>query len=238
MRKSLVILLGISLLLWILDGRGFLDFIHDFFSKATENARQESVALSQKVPGEKKEAEIEALNLKISQLTEENQSCRRLLGADLSPKLKFIPAQILGVNKEGFVLNVGSFQGLQEGSLILWENILVGKITKVNSFSSEAISIANKDFQLAVGIWRVADENKPLTGKGILRGGPALVVEEILADELVETGDLVASLESGGEFLIGRVSAADWEEGKYFKRAAVDWLIDWKTLRTVMVVKI
>lgn len=227
----------LSLFFWLLDARGSFNWLHQFFGQFTNRARKSALLVVQKEEDENWEGQIAVLQLRVSQLEEENKSARRLLGADLSSKLKFIPAHLVGLNPDSFILDQGSFGGILEDSLVLFENILVGKIVKVNSFNSRGIFLTNNDFRLAVGIWRKNEEEKNLAGKGILQGGASLLIEEILPEEEVEEGDLAASLEQEGEFLIGQVIKIEWGQGKVFKRAEVKGFIDLRNLRTVMVVK-
>ncbi len=241
MKKSFWVLLVLSLVFWLLDTKGTFGWLHQSFGNITNKGRREALEVIQKEDGKEEsvswETKIVALELRLKQLEEENKSARRLLGADLSPKLKFLPAHILGLNKDSFVLDQGSFAGILEDSLILSENLLVGKVVKVNSFNSQAISLSNSSFRLAVGIWGGEEEGKELKGKGLLQGGANLVVGEILPEEEVEEGDLVASLDQGGEFLIGKVTKVDWDQNKLFKNASVQEYINLRSLRTVLVVK-
>ncbi len=237
MKKSLGILLILGLLFWFLDAQGSFNWLHRSFGKLTNKGREDVLLLTRKEEDEDPEIKIADLRFRVSQLEEENKSIRRLLGADLSPKLKFIPAHIMGVSRDSFVLDQGSFGGILKDSLVLSENTLVGKIVKANSFNSQGFFLTNNDFRLAVGIWREKEGEKNLIGKGLLRGGVNLIVGEILPEEMVQEEDLVASLEQGGEFLIGKVVKVDWDQGKVFKKAEIKGFVNLRNLRTVMVVK-
>jgi len=238
-KKSFLVLLFLSLLFWFLDTKGAFNWLHKPFANLTNPARKSALLLTQGKLGEdqNQEAKIADLEFKIKQLEEENKSARRLLGADLSPKLKFIPAHVLGISKDHFILDQGSFGGILEDDLVLSGNILVGKVVKVNSFNSEAISLVSNDFRLAVGIWRREEGEEDLVGKGLLQGGTGLLVKEILPEEEIKKGDLVASLDQGGEFLVGEVISTDWDQNKVFKNATLKGLFNLRNLRTVMVVK-
>jgi len=235
-------LIIISLLLFLLDFWGKADFLHGWFLDLTGQERKKTVALLEEKNREGKEnyeVEIAALKLKIIRCQEENKSARRLLGANLSPKLKFFPAHLLGLREDKFKIDVGSHQGVKKNAWVVSENVLVGKIIKTTPFTAEGIFVAGSDFQMAVGIWRVGenDMKSHLIAKGLLRSKPSLVVEEILPEEKVEKGDLVAGLGAEGQFLIGKVSDVGLDEGKVFKKATVEWFTNPRQLTNVFVVK-
>jgi len=235
MKKSFWFLLVLSLLFWFSDTKRGFNWLHHFFASLTHRSRQASIPVISSDQDD--QIKIAGLELKITQLEEENKAARRLLGAGLSPKLKFTPAHFLGLSKSEFVLDKGSLEGVGEGAWVLAKNVLVGKITKTNPFTAWGELVTNRDFRLAVGIWRFGEKEKQLVGKGLLHGGQAPLIKEIFPEEEVEIDDLVASLEKGGQFLVGRIIQVDWDEGKVFKKAQLDWLANPRELSVVMVVK-
>ena len=231
-RKIWIILLGISLFLFFLDKTGKTAFLYRWLF----SHQKKPVSLPENNQPQKSR---EVLELELARCQEKNQALRRLLEAKLSPQIQFVPATLLGAGKEKFSLSVGSQQGVKKGAWVVWENFLVGKITKVFPTTSEGVFVSSKDFQMAVSIWRPPQEgiNKLLVGKGILDNRPLLTVKEILPDEEVKEGDLVAGLEHNGEFLIGKIKSVSWDEGKVFKKAEINWLVNPRQLVTVFVVK-
>jgi len=227
----------LSLILLSLDRLGRLEFVHRRFLSLTRRWRQGGVEQRQQ-PELDCQTKVAQLEAELARLEEENRAARRLLGADLSPKLKFVPAHLLGLNEREFSLDVGQNQGVQKDAWVMSENILVGRITQVNCCVSQGMFVSHPGFRLAVSIWRSSQERRDLIGKGLLRGGSrSLTVEQILPEEEVAPGDLVASLESGGQFVVGKVVEVGLGTDKVFQKAVVEWLLQPRQLETVFVVK-
>lgn len=241
-RKKFFSWLFVSLFLFLVDSFGGFFWLHQLFFRLTSPWREMIVKRTASPPSPFvwEERRLALCQAKVKELEEENQAARRLLGAGLPPEMKFLPAKLLGRGKEEVFLNVGRQEGIKEGAAVVVENFLLGKVVKLNDFSSQVRLLSARGTRLLVGVWREEREwreGKPPLVKGILKGGEPLVLEEVLSQEEINKGDLVVSLEEGGVFLIGRISRV-WEtEDSLFKKAAVDWLIKPAEVMTVFVVR-
>ncbi len=173
-----------------------------------------------------------------AKLKEENLRIRRLLGSNPPIDMTFQTAQIISGRSGQINLSVGSREGIEVNMPVVWDKGLLGKITEVDELYSKAILVSSGQFEIAVGIWSntdsVGEENR-VSAKGVLKGGNQIVVEEVLKDEPVEKGYLVAPLGFPGKFIIGEVVSISDPEGE-FKKLVVAWNARANQLQTVFVV--
>jgi len=242
--KPAVIFFAASLFLLITDSLGLLNWLHRGFEETANPLRQRiieaRVGLSSPLPQTLElERSLATCELRVSELEEENKASRRLLGANLPAQMKFQSATILGKDLEKIWINVGKLQKVKEGNLVISDNIYVGKVGKVGESSSEVVLLGDPKTRLLVGVWEseksLSESQSPIV-KGILKGGSQIGIEEILVQEQIQEGDLVASLDKGGVFLIGKVSKLWVLEDGLFKGATVEPLVDPRHLLTVFVV--
>jgi len=233
----------VSLILVVLDSLGLLGWLHQGFTDKTSlwrlslaNKREESV-ISPQV--ETNENNLAVCRARLLELQEENQASRRLLGADLPPAMKFIPAHLLGASKNQALLDIGRDQAVKKEAPVLVGEVLLGRVVKTTSSTARVEFLNHPETRLLVGIWRekAAVVGEPAVVKAILKGGESMILEEILVQEEVGEGNIVASLDWGGRFVIGRIKKVWQTEDGLFKKAAVDWLANPRSAATVFVVK-
>lgn len=242
--NQLLILIGVSVFLFVVDLIGLLGWAHRIFDNSTTSLRagivEKKAGLASPISKDlESEREILACQLKVDKLREENSSARRLLGVKLPPGEKYEPARVLGTSKEGLELDIGSDIGIENGAAVLSDGVLVGRVTDLGLSRSRVDLLTSSETKMLVGIWSERDfdgEGQPIV-KGILRGGSSLVIEEITSDEKINEGDLVASLDFGGIYLVGRIKKVWMTDDDLFKKGLVDWLVDPDRLITVFVAK-
>ncbi len=242
--NQLLILLGISVFIFAIDLLGLLSWAHRIFDNSTTILRsgiiEKKAGLASPVSKDlESEREILACQLEVNKLKEENSSARRLLGVKLPPKEKYEPAKILGTNKEGLELDIGSDTGIQNGAAVLSSGVLVGRVVDLDLSRSRVDLLTSSKTKILVGVWPERDfdgDSQPVV-KGILRGGSSLIIEEITSNERINEGDLVASLDYGGIYLVGKIKKVWMTDDDLFKKGLVDWLVDPDQLITVFVAK-
>lgn len=191
---------------------------------------------------------------------EENEHFKRLLGAPLSPKWKFIEAKVVGV-AEKMRLNRGEKDGVKEDMLVIYENILVGRVALTGEHDSLVRLPDDPDSKIPVVIRQPAspaggpassvspDRAEPVGGpnsigvqaRGLLVGqfGGKLILDRVLQNEDIQKGDLVVT--SGEEdwladLLIGQIQQVLPRTAEVYQRAIVSSLIDYRSLRMVFLV--
>jgi cell shape-determining protein MreC len=238
-----IILVIISVVLLLLDIFGLFDWLHGGFNRATERLRagivEKKAGLVSPVSKDlEMEKELLLCQLEVEKLAEENASARRLLGVKLPARAKYEPAKVLGLNKGFLDLNIGKEAGIEDGAAVLSDGVLLGRLTGLSASRSQVELLTNSKTMMLVGVWpENSFDEKTTPIKAILKGGSFLIIEEITAGEKVNEGDLVASLDFGGIYLIGKIDRVWMSDDGLFKKALIDWLVDLDSLVTVFVAK-
>jgi len=174
---------------------------------------------------------------KLSSCLEENEQMRKLLGAPLSPKWKFLPAKVIG-GGEKLRIDKGEKDGVKKGMIVVSENILVGRVEEVGQASSLLEIPLTPKSSLPVVVKRPG--GKGIQARGILRPvGGNLILSEVLQSEDIQKGDLVVS---GGDenwpadLLIGQISDVLAKSAEIYQKARVKPLLEYDKLRIVFVV--
>jgi len=168
-------------------------------------------------------------------LKEENQAMKKLLGAPLPPSWQFRPTRVLGVKEGVMTLNQGEKEGVKESQIVIFEDVLVGRVIEVLPRLSRVQILTHKDCQLAVKLIDSKEE-----GMVKARPGGALILEVLQEVELAKD-QLVAT--SGEEevypvdLLVGRVDLIEEEETAVYKQAVLEPLVDYETLTEVFIVE-
>jgi len=199
------------------------------------------------LPRQKQADKVQILEGKLRQLAveqnqlssclEENLEMRKLLGAPLSPKWKFLPAKVVGVSEQ-MRIDKGEKDGLEEGMMVVSENILVGRVVAVGRNYSLVQIPTGVDSKIPV-IVREASKTG-IQARGILTGhSGSLLLDKVLQAEDIREGDLVTT--SGEDdwlpdLLIGQIEEVLAEPAEIYKKAQVSPLIDYRKLRTVFIV--
>ncbi|MFC1711543.1 rod shape-determining protein MreC [Patescibacteria group bacterium] len=181
---------------------------------------------------ELKNAEFEIL---LDTLEKENEDMRKLLQAPLSPSWKFIPAKVLGIKNGIMTINQGSDVGVSEGQVVVFENMLIGKVISVNPKLSKIVLPIHKDSKIKAMVL----ENK---GKGVIKSklGEILVFEEVLQQINLEKNQIIIT--SGEEnifpvnLIIGKIERIEEEETAIYQKAIIDILIDYISLDNVFII--
>jgi len=173
----------------------------------------------------------------LSSCLEENEQMRKLLGAPLSPKWKFLPAKVIG-GGEKIRIDKGERDGVKKGMIVVSENILVGKVVKTGERSSLLETPLTPKVSLPVVVKRAG--GKGIQARGIIRPvGGSLVLSEVLQSEDIQKGDLVVS---GGDenwpadLLIGQITDVLPKSAEVYQKARVRPLLEYDKLRIVFVV--
>jgi rod shape-determining protein MreC len=248
-------LLLLSGLLVFLDKKKIIKKPKEFLEKPILKAEEKIYDL--KIWGEEKigpifrgkslEEEVGRLQLELQRLAvdqnqlssclEENERMRKLLGAPLPPKWKFLPTKVIGYG-ERVRIDKGEKDGVKKGMVVVSENILVGRVVEVSEGSSLLETPLTPKVSLPVVIKRPG--GKGIQARGILRpSGGNLILSEVLQSEDIQKGDLVVS---GGDenwpadLLIGQISDVLPKSAQIYQKAQVRPLAEYDNLRIVFIV--
>lgn len=192
-------------------------------------SRDEWMALKKKA--EELERERAKFKIENSKLKIDNQAMRKLLGAPLSMEWKFLPANTLGRTRY-LTVDKGKRDGVEEGMVAIFENVLVGRVIKVGEKSAKIILPGDAESKIRV---KVRNVKGSLVGKA-----NRLLLTEVLQAEKIEVGNLVVTSGEDEIFppnlLIGKVAKIEKEERQPYQKAEVEALIDYDQLETVFLI--
>lgn len=255
--RFFLVFLFLSILIFTLSKFSFLDlpasyaskaattfssplfFVSDFFVRFSENS-------------EEKRLKEENLNLKkklIDQqrLIDENKALHDQF-VMLKPKsLDLLPAKVVGSPRfipgifapEIFVIDKGSKDNIGLGNAVIFKDNLVGRITKISTFLSEATLVTNPNFKFtaktAGGVLGVVKGE----GNGEYFLDNVLLSDHLEKGELVETiGDLKidqTGLPSG--LIVGQIVSIESNSSSLLQRAKLKSLVDLSKISNVFILK-
>ena len=165
---------------------------------------------------------------------EENREIRRLLGAPLSPRWKFLPADVIAVSEQ-MKINKGEKEGVKKGMMVVSENILVGQVVSVGERTSLVQLPIDPKVKMSVVVKRPARPPAGVQARGLLKGqsGGNLILERILQNEDIQKGDLITTSDN---LLIGQIEEIISKPAELYQKAKVKPLVDYHNLRIVFVV--
>jgi rod shape-determining protein MreC len=180
--------------------------------------------------------ELSVNESEVTRLREENEKMRKLLGAPLPKSWKLLPAKAIGKNGE-IVIDKGLNDGIEEGMMVVGENILVGRIEKVGAASSKILLPSSREAKIPVAVIRGGGT----IGKGVLVGSAegTIFLEKVLQQEEIKERDLVVTTGESDylpDLLVGEIERIEKKEAEVFQKAEVKPLLDYSELQTVFVI--
>ncbi len=180
---------------------------------------------------------------KLKYLENENELLRRELGFVQKNNYDFISAEIIAktdvpTGASIYFLNKGMVDGIKEGMpVVVADGILIGKIIKVEKYTSQWLPLNNNNSLVAAVIFG----KEPASG--LVRGDHnlSLIMEYVRRDNDIQEGDLVVT--SGREeyipagLVIGQVVKIDKRDDKFFQTIQISSPIDWGDLTKVLIIK-
>lgn len=172
---------------------------------------------------------------------EENERMRKLLGAPLPPKWKFLDAKVIGQVSGQMRINKGEKEGVKKDSNIISENILVGKVVSVGEHDSWVQLVSSPESKIPI----VVKRSRPPAGGGVQARGLLLSergnlrLDRVLQSEDIQKGDLVVTSGEAGwlpDLLIGQVVEVLPKTPEVYQKAKVTPLVDYDKLRIVFIV--
>lgn len=175
---------------------------------------------------------------KLNTCLEENGRLKKLLGAPLPPEWKFKMARVIGITEE-MKIDIGLKNGVEEGMMVVSENIYVGQVVSLGRGESLVRLATEPNSRIPVVI-------KPPSAvgtqaRGLLRGqfGDKLLLDRVLQEEDIRQGDLVITSGEEGylpNLVIGQIKEVSKGTAEIYQQAVVAPLIDYSSLKFVFLV--
>ena len=213
---------------------GFSFFTGIFSNSKLKDLQAQNLALSKQLVAQDK-------------LMEDNKALRDQFQTESPKSTTMLPAQIIGAPgfipgislPESYTLDKGESDGVRVGDAVVFEDNLVGVISKTTRFLSSVELITNSHFSLTA---KTRDTNALGVIKG--QGGGSLILDNVVLSETLKTGDFVlskGSVDNGGsgvwpDLVIGKISAVSKNPSDLFQRAKLKSDLDFLKLVKVFIV--
>lgn len=252
-----LVFLLISILIFLLSKFGLLELPGSFLSKAAVTITSPVLSLSsflgnfaQSDAEKKLRDENLSLEKKLvdqQKLIDENKALHDQFQVATLRSLDLLPAKIVGSSRfipgifspDTFILDKGSNDGVKLGEAVVFKDNLVGKITKITRFLSEATLVTNPSLKFAAKTIK--------RSAGVMRGegNGDLILDNVLLSDHLNKGDLVLTSgdlktdETGvpSDIIIGQIVSVEGTYSDLFQRAKLKTLIDLSTLSEVFIFK-
>ncbi|HEV8601334.1 MAG TPA: rod shape-determining protein MreC [Patescibacteria group bacterium] len=185
--------------------------------------------------------ELSFENARLQSAKQENLALRKALNFQEQSKLKLVAAQVLNFDPSGFTqtltINKGSADGVAEGlAVIVSPGLLVGKVTKAYSASSEVTMITDPSVT-------VNAEVSESGAKGLIRGehGLSLRFDLVTQNEVIKPQDQLITSGLSEDFprglLIGEIVSISSSASELFQKAFVSPGADLRNLKFLFVIQ-
>lgn len=191
--------------------------------------------------------ENKALKEQIGKLLSENAELRKQLAQTqalisqekhLDPNTyNLLPASPIGLGRY-LKIDKGSNSNIKVGQAVIFEDNFIGKIISVAPAASNVELLTDPGSKVAA-----FSQNKEGRSKGVLLGqfGTEILMDKVLHEEKISTGDLVYSEGLEGflprGLILGRVAKVLERENEVFKQAKVQPIFDIRDLELVFVIQ-
>lgn len=181
--------------------------------------------------------------VKQNNLQKDNQALRdQFVETSLNPQ-QLLPAIIIGMQytpstePTEIIIDKGTSQGLSEGQVIVYKNILIGRIIYAGDSISKVLLTTHEKTSFSAQALKTG-------ALGVLKGkSNEMVFEQVQTSDVLENGDYVVTKGSVDEnnngyppnIIVGRIHAVDKRPSALFQSALVSPILDIKTLSTVFI---
>lgn len=254
-QKTIITLIGISVIFFILEAIGVLNFFEAPLQKIllpaqigiskTRNDIKDFLGTISSIKSLREKetktsyenAILGAENAKLKKLEIENIALRKQLGA-LKLKPELIVAEVIGqdalISSNKLLIDKGRADGVIKGNLVIIEDILIGEIVALGDSSATVRLLSDSDTKIPA---ETADRVR-----GILRGrfGNRIILEKVVQGKKLSKGEIVFS---SGEadmpkgLVLGKISKVEKNPSAIFQKAEVEPIISYERLEIVFIIK-
>ncbi len=176
--------------------------------------------------------------LRFTQISQENERLRKLLGSPVQADSRKMVAEILAVDSDPFVHQIvidrGERNGVYEGQPVVNDLGVVGQVISVGKTTSRVLLISDLSHALPVRVMR-NDIRAIASGTGIL---DELTLKNIPRSADLQEGDMLVTSGLGGRFPMGypvaKITRFSYEEGKPFAEVKAEPLAALDRLRYLL----
>ncbi|HVZ58326.1 MAG TPA: rod shape-determining protein MreC [Patescibacteria group bacterium] len=183
------------------------------------------------------------------QQDKEIQALRDQFNTQSPPPSTLLPAQVVGLRSfipgvslpEQLIIDKGLKEGLRVGSIIVYKNELVGRVSR----STDHLSLVDLSYKKGFSMTAETSSSHALgISKG--QGQGAILFDNVVLSETLAGGDVVVTkgsqeLDGTGAppgLVIGKIISIDKKASNLFQTAKVQPLFDSRTLTTVFVLPV
>ncbi len=179
-------------------------------------------------------------NINLQQYKVENDILKKELSYRDVQKFELISGTVIASDPTGFsqtvIINIGSSEGVQQGSAVLAQGVLVGRVSSVDTFTSKVLLITDPQSTFQASIAGTSDN-------GIVRGsyGSGILLDTISQSVKVNKGDQVVTAGLNPDIprgiLIGSIGEVQSQKNDLLQNASVVSGADLKNLYFLSVIK-
>lgn len=175
---------------------------------------------------------------KQQELEKENRALHDQFEVTNPQPKELLPAKIIGRNNDQLVIDKGSKDGINKGTIVVYKDNLVGKVVKVSAH----LSVVHLATHPAISFTAEAVKTETL---GVIngRGGTSFVFGNVVLSDKLEKDDLIITrgdVDEHGQGLppdlvVGKIISVNKQPSALFQSAEVKSLVDFSKLSTVFV---
>lgn len=205
-----------------------------FVDEAEEKIQEENKELRKKLVA------IEMLKKENSALRDQFQTTKISSYSLLPTRIVGMPSFIPGVSTpEYFVVDKGSRDGVKEQMVVVYKDMVVGKIVSVTNASAKVLLVTHKDSSITVTVAETG-------AQGVVKGqGSDMLLDNVLLSEKINLGDTLLTkgdqnadgLGFPPEIVIGKIVSLNKKPSELFQTGFVASPLDFSKLTTVFIVK-
>ncbi len=183
--------------------------------------------------------ELEQENVALQQYKLQNEMLKKELGFRDTAKFNLIPGTVIAKDPSAFsetiIINIGSKDGVQTGSGVLSQGVLIGRISEVETFTSKVLLVTDSHSAIDVQVGNTGDQ-------GIVHGTSSGMALDMVSQntqlnkgDLLVTAGLTQQLPKG--ILLGSVGDLISQKNDLWQKATVISGVDLDNLDYVSVIK-
>ena len=236
----------IAVFLFILSTMGLLNSVTGFLEKGTIPQQHAVFGITRSQNDDASEVsrlreENRRLTAELVRRAEQEGEMRALQDQFQSTKIashKLLPAQIIGVEADRFIIDKGQDDGVRERAIVIVRDNLVGRVSRVSAHLSVVDLITSKKISLTA--------KKIDSGAiGVIKGaGNGIILDNVVLSEKLEKGNLIltrGNIDENGlgfppDLVVGRIAVVNKRPSSLFQTAEVESLLDFSRLSTVFII--